>query len=60
MIEEFDIDKQIDEIEREIAVKSKELFEAQGMLRLALHMKKNCIIFPRKAESENHAPSTSA
>lgn len=52
MKKEFDIDKQIKSIEGEIAEYTQKLFEAQGMLRLARHIKENCILTPIPEEGK--------
>jgi hypothetical protein len=44
MEKEFKIDDQIRSIESEIAEYTEKLFEAKGMLRLALHLKQTCDI----------------
>lgn len=38
-IDAYDIDDQIKSIEKDIADLTQKLFESQGMLRLALHLK---------------------
>lgn len=57
MTEQFDIDSQIDTIEREIAEYSKRLFEAQGMLRMALHIKKKCNLTPKEEKIASRSPA---
>lgn len=56
MTKQYSIDDQIDSIEKEIAEFSQKLFQAQGMLRLALHLKENCVITAK----EENAPVSPA
>lgn len=60
MTEPFDIDKQIDAINEDIAKYTKLLFEAQGMMRLALHIKDNCDLLPKYKGEEKRASSRPA
>lgn len=49
--EEFNLDHQIKYLEEEIVKHSKNLFESQCMLRMAVHIKNNCNVTPKRRKA---------